>query len=168
MAQMKSYISDHIDKELRKQAMLRFGYGRGAISKAVEEALTQWLKKELSINDAIQRIIEYGKEDKSVIAIMLFGSYARKEPGFNDVDIGFLVKNAEEFDILKYINLLEGESANLLQITVINGFPEWTQVHIIDEGTLLQVNDGNELYEYTSKLIYGFSDNIHIAALLRS
>ena len=168
MAQMKSYIPDGTDKKLRIQAMVRFGYGRGSISKAVEEALMQWLKKEAVINDATQRIIEHGKEDKNITAIILFGSYARKEPGFNDVDVGFLVKTSEEFDILKYINLLEGEAANLFQITVINSFPEWMQAHIIDEGVLLQVNDRNELYGYTSKLIRDFSDNAHIAALLRS
>ncbi len=168
MAQMKSYISNKTDNELRKAAMRRFGYGRGSISRAVEEAITQWLKKEATVEAAIEKLIEYAKKDKNVVAILLFGSYARKEPNFNDVDIGFLVDNANTFDILRYINTLEDESTDVVQITVINGFPEWIQEHIIDEGIILHVNDRDKLYDYTTRLIRDSSDNMHIAAELRS
>ena len=168
MAETKIYFSDKIDTLLREYSMKRFGYRRGSISDAVEEAVTQWLKKETMIKDAVQKLVEHAKEDENIIAMVLFGSYARKEPGFNDVDIGLLAKDPGNVDILRYTYILEGASENLIQLSVINDFPRWTQKHIIDESRLLYVKDREALYEYTSKLIIDSSDNEHIAALLRS
>ena len=167
MKQLKSYLSDKVDAELRKIAMERFGYVRGAISSAVEEAVVQWLKKEAVISEAIRRITEYAKKDDNVTAVLLFGSYARKEPAFNDVDIGILAKKGNKIDILRYTHLLEEDWNDLIQISIINDFPEWVQMHMIDEGALLQINDREELFRYSSDLILYASDNLHIAALLR-
>lgn len=49
MAETKIYIADDIDMKLRELAMERFGYGRGSISSAVEEAIVQWLNKQYAI-----------------------------------------------------------------------------------------------------------------------
>jgi hypothetical protein len=46
MAETKIYIDDNVDKKLREEAMARFGYGRGSISSAVEEAIVQWLRRD--------------------------------------------------------------------------------------------------------------------------
>ncbi len=166
MAQMKIYISDSTDKQLRKEAMLRFGYGRGAISKAVEEAATQWLKKESIIKSVMEKLIARGSEDNNVIAIILFGSYARKDPDFNDIDVGFLVKDRNKFSVLNYMNLLEDTEASIIQISALNDFPAWKQSRLIGEGELLHVNDRDDLYDYTANLIRDFSDNAHVAEVL--
>ncbi len=50
----------------------------------------------------MQKLVELAGKDRHVIAILLFGSYARKEKGYRDIDIAILVDNeVEQFDELK-------------------------------------------------------------------
>lgn len=44
MALLKVVISDTVEQNFRKTAMERFGYSKGALSRAAEEALDQWLE----------------------------------------------------------------------------------------------------------------------------
>lgn len=44
MAELKIYISRDLNEKFRRIAMTVYGYGRGSISKAAEEALTKWCK----------------------------------------------------------------------------------------------------------------------------
>ncbi len=45
MGEVKVYLSDELDKRFRKAAMDAYGYGRGSISKAAEEAFLEWCRK---------------------------------------------------------------------------------------------------------------------------
>jgi hypothetical protein len=45
MGRMVLIVSDELETLFREKAMKRFGYKRGAIRKAVEEALWRWLKE---------------------------------------------------------------------------------------------------------------------------
>lgn len=45
MAFVRGVISEKIEKEFRKLAMEKFGYGKGSLSKALEEAVKEWIKK---------------------------------------------------------------------------------------------------------------------------
>jgi hypothetical protein len=40
---MQIVIPDELEEELRKKASEEFGYKKGSISKAVEEAIQKWL-----------------------------------------------------------------------------------------------------------------------------
>lgn len=42
--ELKFYISVELDGEFRKRAMERYGYRKGSISKAAEEAIAKWNK----------------------------------------------------------------------------------------------------------------------------
>src|SRR5215471_19799314 len=42
MAELKIYLSKDLNEKFRRIAMSVFGYGRGSISRAAEEALTKW------------------------------------------------------------------------------------------------------------------------------
>lgn len=39
---MKIYLSDSLNERFRRIAMSVYGYGRGSLSKAAEEAITKW------------------------------------------------------------------------------------------------------------------------------
>ena len=52
MRELKIYLSDQLNERFRKVAMETFGYGRGSISKAAEEALLQWCDKK-SLSEAV-------------------------------------------------------------------------------------------------------------------
>ena len=45
MAELKIYLSNDLNEKFRRIAMSVYGYGRGSISKAAEEALTTWCSK---------------------------------------------------------------------------------------------------------------------------
>ena len=42
MAGLRVQLSDELEKLFRKIAMKRFGYGRGSLSRAAEEAIRRW------------------------------------------------------------------------------------------------------------------------------
>ena len=42
MRDLKVYIPEDLKKEFKKRSMEVFGYGRGSISKAAEEAIQRW------------------------------------------------------------------------------------------------------------------------------
>jgi len=42
MAELKVYLSDALNERFRRIAMSVYGYGRGSLSKAAEEAFTRW------------------------------------------------------------------------------------------------------------------------------
>ena len=43
MKGLKVYVDEELEKRFRKVAMEVYGYGRGSISKAVEDAMRKWL-----------------------------------------------------------------------------------------------------------------------------
>ena len=43
MRGLKVYVDEELEKRFRKVAMEVYGYGRGSISKAVEDAMRRWL-----------------------------------------------------------------------------------------------------------------------------
>ena len=45
MGRMQIVLSDSLENDLRVKASKKFGFKKGSISKAVEEAIKQWLKK---------------------------------------------------------------------------------------------------------------------------
>jgi hypothetical protein len=49
MKGIKVYIDPKIEEEFRKTAMKVFGYGKGSLSKAAEQAFKKWIQ-EYSIN----------------------------------------------------------------------------------------------------------------------
>jgi len=42
MGSLKLYVDDQVENSFRRAAMKKFGYGRGALSRAAEEALARW------------------------------------------------------------------------------------------------------------------------------
>ncbi len=42
MAELKIYLSDSLNEKFRRIAMRVYGYGRGSLSRAAEEALAKW------------------------------------------------------------------------------------------------------------------------------
>jgi hypothetical protein len=42
VAELKVYLSENLNEKFRRMAMSVYGYGRGSLSKAAEEALERW------------------------------------------------------------------------------------------------------------------------------
>ena len=45
MAELKVYVSNSLNDRFRRIAMSVYGYGRGSLSKAAEDALSKWCEK---------------------------------------------------------------------------------------------------------------------------
>jgi hypothetical protein len=57
MAEIKVYIPDEVNERFRKAAMFSFGYGKGALSNAAEQAFDAWAKNIL-VSRAFQQEIK--------------------------------------------------------------------------------------------------------------
>jgi hypothetical protein len=56
MTILKGEISEKINQKFRKLAMERFGYEKGSISKAIEEAILQWILDQKAGNTNIEEM----------------------------------------------------------------------------------------------------------------
>jgi hypothetical protein len=45
MVEIRGVISKEAEDEFRRLAMKKFGYGKGSLSKALDEAVHAWIKK---------------------------------------------------------------------------------------------------------------------------
>ena len=43
MGEVRGVVPREVEKKFRKLAMKKFGYGKGSLSKALEEALSHWI-----------------------------------------------------------------------------------------------------------------------------
>jgi predicted nucleotidyltransferase len=148
MAETKVYLPDSLDAQLREKAMKRFGYGRGSISRAVETAVTQWLATEDAIRGALDAVTAKAKDDRNVVAVIVFGSYARREPDFRDVDVALALRDPLGSDPLAYEEAVADRGALRsikLEIQVLNDLPLDLQSRVLREGKVLYVRDDGEL-----------------------
>lgn len=60
MGYIKVQVSDDAEKKFRQAAMKRFGYSKGALSKAAEKALAEWSDKELAKEEVSRLVDEAG------------------------------------------------------------------------------------------------------------
>jgi len=54
MAELKVYLPEELEKRFRKLSMSVYGYGRGSLSKAAEEALRRWCLEMEEVAPAIE------------------------------------------------------------------------------------------------------------------
>ena len=45
MAGIKVYVNDEVEERFRRLAMMIYGYGKGSLSKAAEEAFLLWIQR---------------------------------------------------------------------------------------------------------------------------
>ncbi len=163
MKGLKVYIPDELDIGSRELAMKRFGFRKGSLSNAVEEALTQWLKKERKIESKLNSIVSAAGSDVDVIAVVVFGSYAKMDPSYNDVDIALILRDEADFwgKYKKYSVLLEDRFANidpLFDLSIFNELPLNIRHRVFSGGKVIYVSDKDELYERAVKTALEWTD----------
>ena len=160
MAETKIYIADDIDAKLREYGMRRFGYAKGSISKAVEEAIVQWLIKIDKINSKINAIIDKAKKDNDVIAVFMFGSFAQRKYTFRDVDIAVLFKDGADYSakLFEYMGIADSVEDRTLDISALNILPLYIQSKVFNEGEILYSKDMKDLYKFNVREIRDFDD----------
>lgn len=156
MAETKIYIPDQLDAFMRERAMKRFGYAKGSISKAAEEAITQWLMRESLIEETLGKIVERARADKRVVAVLLFGSYARKDPTYRDVDVALMLKErtASQSEVLPYAKL----AGSLFELSIFGSLPIDIQSRALDDSVMLLINDKKRFYDISVKVAREWND----------
>ena len=64
VGEVKIYLPDELKKEFKKRSMEAFGYGRGSISKAAEQAIRRWTSERETIR------YEYTKQTDDPVHIL--------------------------------------------------------------------------------------------------
>ncbi|MDE1845715.1 MAG: nucleotidyltransferase domain-containing protein [Candidatus Micrarchaeota archaeon] len=155
MAETKIYLSSALDANLREAAMKRFGFGKGSISNAASEAITQWLAREDLIKSTLEAIISIAKQDKNAVAVILFGSYARKEPNYRDIDVAILLRQKSGSAALEPYSK---RVSRLFDLSILNGLPDELQSRIFEEGTVIYSKDNALLHDLSMKAARSWSD----------
>ncbi len=158
MKSIRIYMPETLLDEFRAVSMSRFGYGKGSLSKAAEAAIYKWLSEESYIKSQIDRIIDTSKNDKNVIATILFGSYARGE-NYQDVDIAILLKQ-DNIDSTEFLADYT-DPKGLVDISIMNRLPLNVQARVLSEGKLLYCFDKKKMYDYQFAVIAKWGDFKH-------
>lgn len=159
MAETKIYIPNGLDAQLRAAAMKRFGYGRGSISRAAEEAVTQWLAREDEIKGAVEALSEKAKGDSDVVALLVFGSYARREAGYGDLDVAVVATG--HVDLPAYEGAVEargGLHGVRLDLLEFSSLSLDLQRRVLNEGEVVYVRDERELRARAAEVAAKWND----------
>lgn len=103
-------------------------------------------------------IVKKAKKDKDVLAVILFGSYARKEP-YRDIDI-CLVLYPKKYDKLflsrkKLTYLTDFQKTD---IQIYQQLPIYIRTRVLKEGKIIYCKNKDALYDIAIETIKDFND----------
>ena len=103
------------------------------------------------------------KKDKSILAVALYGSYARREP-HRDIDLAIILSkkpsNVEMSRIkMKYSSLMP----SIFDVKVFQQLPIYIRIQIIKEGKIFLCKNFDKLYELSFSTLkeFGFYKKIY-------
>ena len=96
------------------------------------------------------------KKDKSIIAVILFGSYARKEY-YRDIDICLVLdKKYPSKEMTDKLIIYSGKSPDKYDIKIFQLLPLYIRKRILEEGKVLLCKNEDLLYEIAFQTIKEF------------
>ena len=98
----------------------------------------------LNIKKVLEDIVKKAEVDEDVLAVMLFGSYAKGEPA-RDVDVClvlFPTKASKGFN-----KRIEYSGVENLDISIFQDLPLYVRPRVIKEGVVLHCKDEDRLYD---------------------
>ncbi len=152
----KVYIDDKVGEKWKETAMKRFGYGRGSISKAAEEALKFWITNEERIENTISKLKAVASKERKIEALLLFGTYARKEI-YNDIDVTIVVaKDADKVGIISKCSILAPEYPKF-DFSIFNDMPINIKSRILSDCKIIYARQGFDMYRLSAGIIQDLS-----------
>ncbi len=96
---------------------------------------------------SLSNIIDQAKKDKDILAVSIFGSFARKEE-YNDIDICiFLRKKKTNLEMSKKkINYMKN-AGEKIDINIFQQLPLYVRHRILKEGKFIFCANDDELYD---------------------
>ncbi len=108
-----------------------------------------------AVTEQTDKIIEMAKKDKKVIAVVLFGSHARKEAmAESDIDVCLILQNPENSSEKR----IEYALSDKLDVQAFQALPMYIKMRILKEGKIMFCRNEKALYEIALKTIREFED----------
>jgi len=105
------------------------------------------------VDQIVERAVEKSRKDKDVLAVMLFGSYARGEVA-EDVDLCLVLypeKASKGFE-----KRIEYSFCDKLDIQVFQDLPLYIRKRVLKEGKILHYKDEEILYDIAIRTVKEF------------
>ncbi|HDD46544.1 MAG TPA: nucleotidyltransferase domain-containing protein [Candidatus Aenigmarchaeota archaeon] len=108
----------------------------------------------------LKRLVETVKKDKDVLAVLVFGSYARGER-YSDIDVCIVLKEK-----MKNLEMSRKKlyyiSSFPLDIHIFQQLPLYIRIRVLKEGKVIYCKNMDLLYDTAIKTIKEFEDYKHI------
>ena len=104
---------------------------------------------------ALDKLVSKAKRDKSVLAVMVFGSYARGER-HKDIDICLVLKKETGNGAMSRKRLAYVSESGL-DVHVFQQMPLYIRVRVLREGKILFCRDMDALYDIASRTVREFA-----------
>jgi len=112
----------------------------------------------------LEKIKDFAKEDKDILAVFLFGSLVRKELSrLSDIDICLVLEPAQYSELalsekkLKFLELFPH-----IDVKIFQQLPLYIKKRILKEGKIILCKDEEKMYNLAFSVITEYSDFEHI------
>lgn len=104
---------------------------------------------------ALDKLVSKAKKDKGILAVMVFGSYARGEK-HRDIDVCLVLKKETENGAMSRKRLAYVSESGL-DVHVFQQIPLYIRVRVLKEGKILFCRDLDALYDVASQTVREFA-----------
>ena len=101
------------------------------------------------------KLIEEAREDKEILAVIVYGSYARGEE-CRDVDICLVLDEEREVNLVRKI--MDYMKEFDFDFRTFQELPLYIKIRVLKEGKVLFVRDEDKLYEIAIRTVREFED----------
>ena len=96
--------------------------------------------------EKIKKLMKVLKKDPNILAVVIYGSYARKEP-YRDIDICIFLYPDRIEDYIKIKMSYLGQFPDIFDIHYFNELPLYIQSRVIEEGIVVFDKDYDKLFD---------------------
>jgi len=119
------------------------------------------LEKHKTIMEVLKTLIREVEKDERMVAVILFGSFARGE-NFRDIDVCLVLKKKPENLEMSRIRLEYLSKFPALDIQIFQQLPIYIRARILREGKVIYCKDEDLLYDIAILTIKEFEDFKHV------
>lgn len=96
----------------------------------------------------LRKMFSFLKEEKGVLAVLLFGSKAKKTCKGNDYDVCIVAPKAKHSELLRGLFRRIDTKSNKIDLYIFEELPLYLKKEVIENHKIILANDKYELYEY--------------------
>lgn len=109
----------------------------------------------------LDKLVSEAKKDRNILAVAVFGSFARREK-YSDIDVCLVLKKKLEQLELSKIKLKYLTNFPSLDIQIFQQLPLYIRIRILKEGRMIFCRDMDKLYDMAFHTIREFEDYKYI------